>query len=117
MGAFFIRKGKGNKDRVVKLAASLIPLLLDYVEKYNPTEYLIEGAKRDRYSEQSVRNILKQACKKAGIHKTGIKVHTLRHSYATHLLEQGVNIRYIQSLLGHGSIKTTEIYTIFLSKK
>jgi site-specific recombinase XerD len=109
--SIFIRKGKGNKDRVVKLAQSLIPLLVKYVEEYKPKEYLIEGQKGGKYSEESVRKILRRACKKAGIHKTGIKVHTLRHSYATHLLEQGVDIRYIQTLLGHGSIKTTEIYT------
>ena len=106
-----IRKGKGNKDRIVKLAENLIPLLLSYVEEYMPSTYLFEGTKKDRYSEESVRKILKTACKKAGIHKTGIKVHTLRHSFATHLLEQGINLRYIQSLLGHTSITTTEIYT------
>ena len=107
----FIRQGKGKKDRLVKLAKNIVPLLRQYVEEYEPTIYLFEGINKNKYSQTSVRNILKAACKKAGIHKKDIKVHTLRHSYATHLLEAGIDLRYIQSLLGHNSIKTTEIYT------
>lgn len=107
----FIKRGKGKKDRLVKLANNIIPLLRQYVEEYKPTTYLFEGVNKNKYSQTSVRNILKAACKKSGIHKNDIKVHTLRHSYATHLLESGIDLRYIQSLLGHSSIKTTEIYT------
>lgn len=107
----FCKGAKGKKDRLVKLSNNIIPLLLKYVEQYKPTNYLFIGMKGGKYSEESVRNILKSACKKAGIHKEGIRVHTLRHSFATHLLESGIDLRYIQSLLGHDSIKTTEIYT------
>lgn len=94
-----------------QLTRNIIPLLLEYVEEYKPATYLFEGLNEGQYSRQSIGNIFRRACKKAGIHKTGLRVHTLRHSFATHLLENGIDIRYIQSLLGHGSIKTTEIYT------
>ena len=107
----FIKYAKGKKDRLVKLSKNIIPLLHKYVEAYSPGTYLIEGAKKGRYSEASVRKVLKRSCTKAGIHKQGITVHTLRHSYATHLLESGIDLRYIQALLGHNTIKTTEIYT------
>ena len=107
----FIKQGKGKKDRLVKLAKNIIPLLREYVGEYKPTTFLFEGVNKNKYSQTSVRNILRNACKKSGIHKKEIKVHTLRHSYATHLLESGIDLRYIQSLLGHSSIKTTEIYT------
>ena len=107
----FIKRAKGKKDRIVKLSNNIVPLLYTYVQEYSPKTYLFEGVGGNKYSPTSVRNILKASCKKAGIHKKNIIVHTLRHSYATHLLEQGVDLRYIQTLLGHNSIKTTEIYT------
>lgn len=107
----FVKKGKGNKDRIVKLAKNIVPLLYLYIKEYKPKSFLFEGIGGKKYSPTSVRSILKKSCKKAGIHKSNIRVHTLRHSYATHLLEQGVDLRYIQTLLGHNSIKTTQIYT------
>ena len=106
----YIRKGKGNKDRVVMLSPSLLIDLRKYYQKYQPKEYLFEGQDGGKYSEKSVQNIVKNTALIAGIKKR-VTPHTLRHSFATHLLEAGTDIRYIQELLGHRSIKTTEIYT------
>ena len=105
-----IRQGKGNRDRVVVLSEKLLILLSDYFKKYKPKEYLFEGKTGGKYSERSVQQILKQTLVKAKIDKQR-SVHTLRHSYATHLIEQGTDIRFVQELLGHKSIKTTLIYT------
>lgn len=105
-----VRQGKGNRDRVVVLSEKLLILLRDYFKKYKPKEYLFEGKTGGKYSERSVQQILKQTLVKAKIDKQG-SVHTLRHSYATHLIEQGTDIRFVQELLGHKSIKTTLIYT------
>lgn len=106
----FIRQGKGRKDRVVILAESMIPLLTNYLGSYQPKEFFIEGPDGGRYSAGSVRSFLRQACQRAGIQKR-VTPHTLRHSYATHLLESGIDIRYIQELLGHSRPETTMIYT------
>ncbi|RMH64633.1 MAG: hypothetical protein D6677_04400 [Calditrichaeota bacterium] len=105
-----IRQAKGKKDRYVVLSEKLLPLLRAYYKQYKPRDYLIEGAKGGRYSEKSVQSIMKQALKKAGIRKKAT-VHTLRHSFATHLLDDGVDIRFIQELLGHVRLETTQIYT------
>jgi len=106
-----IHKAKGNKDRYSILSPYLISELRDYYKKYKPQEWLFEGRKSgSQYSASSIRNILNYASTKAGI-KRRITPHMLRHSFATHLLEQGVDLRYIQVLLGHSSSKTTEIYT------
>lgn len=105
-----IKGGKGDKDRNVPLAYSLVPLLKEYIENYSPQKYLFEGANNNKYSSTSVNNIIKKAARKIGI-KNNLSAHTLRHSYATHLLENGTDIRIIQKLLGHNSIKTTMIYT------
>jgi len=105
-----IKNGKGRKDRYVSLADSFIPLLSNYYHSYKPKFYFVEGQKGGKYSTESVRQFLKKSCVKANIKKT-VTPHTLRHSYATHLLENGVDIRYIQSLLGHAKPETTMIYT------
>jgi site-specific recombinase XerD len=105
-----IQNSKGNKDRVVMLSNQLLQDLREYFLVYKPKEYLIEGQGGGIYSEKSVQNVVKDAAKRAGIKKQ-VTPHVLRHSFATHLLENGTDIRYIQQLLGHSSIKTTEIYT------
>ena len=105
-----IKNSKGNKDRVVMLSKSLLEELRIYFIKHNPLDYLFEGQSGGMYSPKSVQVIVKNASSKAGIKKK-VTPHTLRHSFATHLLEAGTDIRFIQQLLGHGSIKTTEIYT------
>ncbi len=105
-----IRNSKGNKDRVVMLSNQLLQDLREYFSVYKPKEYLIEGQGGGLYSDKSVQNVVKDAAARAGIKKQ-VTPHILRHSFATHLLENGTDIRYIQQLLGHSSIKTTEIYT------
>jgi integrase/recombinase XerD len=105
-----IRQGKGNKDRMVSLPEALLQLLRQYYIQYKPQKYVFEGAIGQKYSERSVQLILKKALNKANINTPGT-VHSLRHSYATHLLQSGIDIRIIQELLGHKSIKTTQIYT------
>ena len=110
-----IKAGKGKKDRYTLLSEKLLPLLREYYEQYKPKEFLFEGSDGGAYSERSMQAVVRGALRKAGIHKHAT-VHTLRHSFATHLLEGGTDLRYIQSLLGHGSSKTTEIYTHVTSK-
>lgn len=112
----WLRQGKGNKDRFTVLSTHLLEKLRTYYRQYKPKEYLFEGPDGGMYSGSSIRKVLARAVKKAGILKH-VKVHTLRHSFATHLLEQGTNLRYIQTLLGHTSSKTTEIYTHVCSHK
>ncbi|NRA93516.1 MAG: site-specific integrase [Psychroserpens sp.] len=105
-----IKSAKGRKDRYVILAESFLPLLQNYLNTYRPKFYFAEGSEGKPYSAGSVRKFLKQSCKRAGITKP-VTPHTLRHSYATHLLESGVDLRYIQELLGHVKPETTMIYT------
>ncbi len=105
-----VKSGKGRKDRYVSLADSFLPLLSNYYYSYKPKVYFVEGQKGGKYSPEAVRQFLRKSCAKAGIKKP-VSPHTLRHSYATHLLENGVDIRYIQSLLGHARPETTMIYT------
>ncbi len=105
----FIRRGKGKKDRQSIMAQSLIPAVQDYLDQYKPNYWLFEGRQRERYSASSLQAILKRAAEKAGIKKR-VRLHMLRHSFATHLLESGTSTRYIQELLGHESPKTTELY-------
>jgi integrase/recombinase XerD len=105
-----VKNGKGRKDRYVSLADSFLPLLSNYYHSYKPKIYFVEGKNGGTYSPESVRQFLKKSCLKAQIKKT-VTPHTFRHSYATHLLENGVDIRYIQSLLGHAKPETTMIYT------
>jgi integrase/recombinase XerD len=105
-----IRRGKGEKDRMVPMASNVLKLLRVYYKEYKPVNYLFNGNDNSPYSATSVRNVLKRAVYKSYI-KKNVTPHTLRHSYATHLLEKGTDLRYIQVILGHSSVKTTEIYT------
>jgi site-specific recombinase XerD len=106
-----VTAGKGAKDRYTLLSEVALKTLREYYRVYKPKDGLFSGEDpSDHLSERSAERIFKQAIKKAGITKRAT-FHTLRHSFATHLLEDGVDIRYIQELLGHGSIKTTERYT------
>jgi integrase/recombinase XerD len=106
----FIKNSKGRKDRYVSFGDSFIPLLSNYFISYKPKYYFVEGANGNTYSAESIRQFIKRNCKIAQIYKT-VTPHTLRHSYATHLLENGVDVHYIQSLLGHARPETTMIYT------
>ncbi len=106
-----LKNAKGKKDRIVPLSPRILEMLRSYYKVYNPKTYLFEGRKEGvPYDARSLQLILKQALKKADIVKP-VTLHWLRHSYATHLLESGTDLRYIQELLGHNSSKTTEIYT------
>lgn len=109
-GILHIREGKGRVDRIVPISGKIWVKLDEYLAGYQPVRYLFEGQDGGKYSVESVYNVFKQAMKKAGINKE-VGVHSLRHSYATHLHENGLDIRYIQELLGHRSTRTTEIYT------
>lgn len=105
-----IREGKGGKDRVTLLSGRAVALLKVYLEKYQPKAYLFEGQYGQAYSASSLRQVMRQALKRAG-NPVSYTLHCLRHSFATHLLEDGTDLRYIQTLLGHNSSKTTEKYT------
>ena len=106
-----IRGAKGKKDRYTMLSEKLTKELASYLQMYQPKKYLFEGDRESKpYSLSSIQHVFRNAVERAGI-KKHVTVHTLRHSFATHLLEQGVDLRYIQELLGHASSKTTEIYT------
>jgi integrase/recombinase XerD len=106
-----IKQGKGKKDRIVPLSPKILDLLREYYKLFKPKEWLFEGQNNhEPYDARSLSNVLKQALLKTGIKKP-VSLHWLRHSYATHLLESGTDLRYIQELLGHNSSKTTEIYT------
>jgi site-specific recombinase XerD len=109
-GIVHIREGKGRVDRIVPVSDKVWTKLDEYLSAFRPVNYLFEGQGGGRYSGESVYNVFKQALHKAGIKKE-VGVHSLRHSYATHLHESGLDIRYIQELLGHRSSRTTEIYT------
>jgi integrase/recombinase XerD len=111
-----IRQAKGRKDRYTVLSKVAWDLLSVYLKKYKPEEWLFVGSQPETHiTERTVQHIFEKACEKAGI-KKDVSVHSLRHSFATHLLEGGTDLRYIQELLGHASSKTTEIYT-HVSKK
>lgn len=106
-----IRQSKGKKDRITPLSPKILELLRDYYKEYSPKIYLFEGQEKNtQYSARSLEEVLKKSIKLAKINKP-VTLHWLRHSYATHLLESGTDLRYIQELLGHNSSKTTEIYT------
>ena len=105
-----VKNAKGKKDRYTLLSTKVLGLLKEYYTIYKPTKFLFEGQFGAQYSSRSAQAVLHQSAKKAGITKQ-ISLHTLRHSFATHLLESGTDLRYIQDLLGHSSPKTTMIYT------
>jgi site-specific recombinase XerD len=105
----FIRSAKGHKDRQSVLAQNMVPMLQQYIKEFAPGFWLFEGRAGERYSASSLQQVFKQAAKKAGVKKI-VRLHMLRHSFATHLLEAGTSTRYIQVLLGHESPKTTEVY-------
>jgi len=110
-----VAQSKGKKDRYTKLSVKFLPVLDAYIEEYCPKEYLFEGARGDEYSTRSIQNIIRDVVAKSGI-KKHVTMHTLRHTFATHSLENGVDLRYIQAMLGHESSKTIEIYTHVTTK-
>ena len=112
----YIRQSKGAKDRRVPLSEKMLQILRDYFKAYRPRNYLFEGQNGGKYSATSARNVFRRACQKAGI-SIKVTLHTLRHSYATHLMESGVGLRYIQEILGHNSPKTTMMYTRISGKR
>lgn len=106
-----IKQSKGKKDRIVPISDKIIEMLRDYYKEYRPKKWLFEGQRENtKYSDRSLEEVLKKSIRLAQINKP-VSLHWLRHSYATHLLESGTDLRYIQELLGHSSSKTTEIYT------
>ena len=110
-GIVIIRQSKGKKDRIAPLSPKILEMLREYYMGYKPKTWLFEGQNENtKYDERSLSNVLKQALTKSRISKP-VSLHWLRHSYATHLLESGTDLRYIQELLRHSSSKTTEIYT------
>jgi len=106
-----IKRAKGRKDRYTILSDAVIEIFKEYWGSYKPEKWLFTGIKPEKHiSTRTVQAIFEQACEKAKIGKE-VGVHSLRHCFATHLLESGVDLRYIQELLGHKSSKTSEIYT------
>jgi site-specific recombinase XerD len=105
-----IVNAKGRNDRIVMLSEKLLSLLRQYFKEYKPKAYLFEGQKGEKYSSRSIQKIFNNAVKKVGIKKK-VTVHSLRHSFASHLLDNGTDIRFIQELLGHKHLSTTQIYT------
>lgn len=106
----FIRNAKGKKDRFVPLSDKMVEALRAYYKVYKPQKYLFETKPGIAYPAETAYKVFKNALKKSGCKKK-VGIHCLRHSYATHLLENGTDLRYIQEILGHKSSKTTEIYT------
>lgn len=109
-GYIFVKDSKGKKDRHTVLSPLLLTLLRQYYREHRPSYWLFEGQDGGQYSAKSIQNIYRRAVKETKSNPWSTP-HTLRHSFATHLMQQGVNIRYIQSALGHSSSKTTEVYT------
>ncbi|MBN2790360.1 MAG: tyrosine-type recombinase/integrase [Candidatus Delongbacteria bacterium] len=110
-----VRGGKGKKDRTTLLSEKLLLMLRKYYVQFRPKDFLFEGENGGQYSIKSIQNVFNRALTRSGIRKKAT-VHSLRHSFATHLLEHGTDLRYIQQLLGHNSSKTTEIYTHITKK-
>ena len=112
----FIHGGKGKKDRYTTLSHRALAELREYFKEYRPQYWLFEGQTGGQYSPRSVQMILRRAVDRSGVNPFAT-VHTLRHSYATHLMENGVSLRHIQDLMGHESSLTTEIYTHVSAKE
>lgn len=110
LGCMMIKSAKGKKDRRVPLSKHLLDMLRLYYKEYKPAYWLFEGQDGGQYSPSSIQKIFRRAVNKAGVHPWATP-HTLRHSCATHMLQNGVNLRYIQAFLGHSNPKTTEVYT------
>lgn len=108
-GMLHVRQGKGSKDRCIPLGKMLSRGIAQYIAAENPRKYLFEGNDGEGLSQRGTQWVIEQAVKRAGIRKQ-VHTHTLRHSYATHLLEQGINILAIKELLGHAHIETTMVY-------
>jgi site-specific recombinase XerD len=116
-GLIHIHGGKGKKDRYTVLSPVIVAQLRDYWRLYRPRAWLFEGQQAGKpYSIRSAERVFEVAAERAGIRKE-VSIHVLRHSFATHLLESGTDLRYIQELLGHASSKTTEIYTHVSQRK
>lgn len=111
----FIIAGKGKKDRYSVLSNKVVEVLKMYIKVHEPYYWLFEGQYGEQYSTSSIQKIFRRAVAKSGVNPYST-VHTLRHSFATHLLERGMDLRYIQHLLGHSSSETTEIYTHITQK-
>ena len=106
----FVKGGKGKKDRYTILSEKALIHLRKHYREHGPRDWPFEGKDGGRYAKRGVQNIFSRACKKAGVKKPAT-VHTLGHSFATHFLEKGTNLKFIQELLGHEPIKTTEVYS------
>ncbi|HET6274153.1 MAG TPA: site-specific tyrosine recombinase/integron integrase [Bacteroidota bacterium] len=116
-GMIHIRGGKGKKDRYTLLSGVVVQALQQYWKVYQPREWLFEGEKPGKpYAIRSAEGVFKKTAYRAGISKQ-VSIHSLRHAFATHMLEEGTDLRYIQDLLGHESIKTTEIYAHVSQRK
>lgn len=113
-GYIFVKDSKGKKDRKTILSPDLVKLLRKYYKLHRPSYWLFEGQTGGKYSKTSVRNIFRKAVKESGSNPWAT-VHTLRHSFATHCIENNINLRYIQNMMGHNSPKTTELYTKTIS--
>ncbi len=109
-GMLHVRQGKGSKDRMLPLGTMLCRGIKEYIVAEQPRTFLFEGHNGDAFSQRGAQWVMSQALKKTTIVKEDVSLHTLRHTYATHLLEQGVNILTIKELLGHAHIDTTMIY-------
>lgn len=105
-----IIQAKGKKDRQVPLKEKIIPLMEEYWKQYKPKEYVFNGQSSLQYTDRSVGEVIKQLATKAGI-KKHVKTHLIRHCYATHCVEDGMDINFLQKLLGHSNVKTTMVYT------
>ncbi len=112
----FVRQGKGAKDRNTIVSQTVLNNILKYINIDRPIQYLFEGRNNRKINIRSIQKIVSESAKKARVKKI-VSPHTLRHAFATHLLENGVNLRYIQSLLGHARLETTQIYTQVASNR